>query len=72
MATSGNRDWAFTEAKRRAIALNRPYTIYKAALYDDYIIKPATFARPDNRRWDRVIVIEANGAEVDPKAFYSM
>jgi hypothetical protein len=71
MTTSGNKDWAYKEATRRAAALNRPYAIYRQSMYDDYIIRPAHHAAPDAVRWQNEAVIEIDGKVIEPRLFYS-
>ena len=60
MATSGNRDWAYTEATRRAKVMAKPYAIYNHPLHPfDHIIRPAADEPPAN--WKRIAIILPDG-----------
>lgn len=54
----GNRNWAFTEARRRARALDGPYSIYRKG--SDYIIRAAEAAPP--KVFQRIATIEPDGS----------
>jgi len=61
--TSGNRDWAFNEATRRASVMGGAYSIYKHKQHPDYIIRTVEAAPPKTSDWERVATIEPNGSE---------
>lgn len=63
MATSGNREWAFTEAKRRASAMGGPYSIYQNKRNDDYILRTAEASPPLPQCWRRVATIQPDGTQ---------
>lgn len=48
-----NKQWAFTEAARRSVALEQPYSIYQLDYTDDFIIRAAAAAAP-GKKWERV------------------
>lgn len=53
MATAGNKDWAVTEAKRRAQVMGRDYAIYRHKIHtEDHIIRPTVMEAPDAKRWE--------------------
>jgi hypothetical protein len=62
MATSGNREWAFTEASRRAAAMCGAYSIYQHPRHtDDYIVRNAEAAPPQS--WRRVATFQSDGTQ---------
>ncbi len=64
MTTTGNREWAFTEAKRRSPAMNGAYSIYQHVRNtDDYIIRSAYAAPPIPRDWRLIATFEPDGAQ---------
>ena len=63
MATTGNRNWAFTEATRRAKAMDRAYAIYRNIYHDDYIIRPQNDAGPSTAQWRTAAVIQPDGTQ---------
>ena len=58
----GNRSAAFTEARRRAIALGRAISIFKLAGCADYIFRSALGGVPRGR-WVRVATFEPDGTQ---------
>lgn len=61
MAT-GNRDWAYAEAKRRAEVLKRGYAVYRSVRNDDsYIIRPKEDVAPDFQLWRHVATVAPGG-----------
>lgn len=59
---TGNRDWAYAEARRRATVLKRGYAVYQSVRKDsDYIIRPKEDVAPDFERWRQVATIDPGG-----------
>lgn len=63
MSTSGNRNWAFMEATRRASTMKDAYSIYRHRNGEDYIIRTAVAAPPLAASWQRVSTIESDGSQ---------
>jgi hypothetical protein len=58
MASSGNKEWAFTEAKRRAIALGNSYYVYAHRRnIGDHIIKPTSDKPPSMSDWRSIALV---------------
>ncbi len=59
MATSGNRDWAYIEAKRRSVTMAKPYAIYQHKRNTgDHIIRPVEYEAPPPASWRLVATIQ--------------
>lgn len=62
--TSGNREWAFSEAQRRAGALNGAYAIYRHKRNaDDYVIRTAEAAAPNPHLWQHIATFQPDGTQ---------
>lgn len=60
MATSGNREWADTEAKRRANAMRKSYAIYQHKKNGDCIIRARDALPPDPWTWSCAATVYAD------------
>lgn len=57
-----NRIWAFTEAKRRAKAMEDAYSIYRLNhAFDDYIVRNANAEKPNG--WTLVATWQPDGSQ---------
>lgn len=64
MATTGNRDLAFVEAKRRASVMKDAYCIYRhRSNTDDYIIRNAAAAAPQPNNWQLAATFQSDGSQ---------
>ena len=64
MATTDNRQWAFSEATRRAQVLDNAYSIYQHKRHEnDHIIRTAQAAPPDPGMWKRIATIQPDGSQ---------
>lgn len=67
MATSGNRDWAYAEAARRAKVMRKPYAIYNHSFNQtDHIVRPIEYALPW-KVWKRIAIIMPDGTDIGEK-----
>jgi hypothetical protein len=59
---TGNRNWAYTEAKRRADIMKQGYAVYQRLHNnEEYIIRPKADEAPDFANWRHVATIEPGG-----------
>lgn len=70
MATSGNKDWAYMEAQRRAKTMDDAYSIYKHRIHPDYIVRNAA-ASPPNNLWDLDATFQRDGSQSFKASFAS-
>lgn len=61
--TSGNKEWAYTEAKRRARAMDDAYSIYKHRLHPDYIVRNAAASAPLPYNWELEATFQSDGSQ---------
>jgi hypothetical protein len=61
MATTDNQAWAFSEAKRRAAAMDGAYSIYRHRINPDFMVRTVEAAPPHNARWVHVATIQPDG-----------